>query len=180
MKVTVHDSISDIAATDWNRVAGCAYPFLRHEFLNAAEQTGCVTPEQGWTPRHLTIGSRGHVRAAMPLYEKSHSWGEFVFDWAWANAYQQAGFSYYPKLVSAVPFTPAPCRKLLLADPLDTDAANALLHAAITLADESDCSSLHVLFPHADEVSLLQSADLLVRKDCQFHWHNRGDRKSTV
>ena len=127
MKVTVHDSISDIAASDWNRVAGCAYPFLRHEFLNAAEQTGCVAPEQGWTPRHLTIGSRGQLRAAMPLYEKTHSWGEFVFDWAWANAYQQAGFSYYPKLVSAVPFTPAPCRKLLLADPLDTDAARALL-----------------------------------------------------
>jgi predicted N-acyltransferase len=173
MEVTVHDSIAGVSAKDWNQLAGTAYPFLRHEFLDLGEQTGCVTPETGWTPRHLTIGEPGALRAALPLYEKSHSWGEFVFDWAWANAYQQAGFSYYPKLVSAIPFTPAPCRKLLLADPADEEAAGALLRAAVTLASETDCSSLHILFPHADEIPLLESANLLIRKDCQFHWHNR-------
>ena len=177
MKVTVHDSIADIAANDWNQLAGTAYPFLRHEFLNLAEQTHCVAPAQGWTPRHLSIGKKGDLRAAMPLYEKSHSWGEFVFDWAWARAYEQAGFRYYPKLVSAVPFTPAPSRRLLLADPDDTEAAHALIAAAIALAGESECSSFHILFPTAEEIPLLESAGLLIRKDCQFHWHNRGYEK---
>ena len=174
MKVTVHDSIADIEAGDWNHLADSEYPFLRHEFLNLAEQTNCVAPSQGWTPRHLTIGKKGRLRAAMPLYEKSHSWGEFVFDWAWARAYEQAGFRYYPKLVSAAPFTPAPSRRLLLADPDDTEAAQALIAAAIALADESDCSSFHILFPTAAEIPLLETAGLLIRKDCQFHWHNRG------
>ncbi|MBT8090935.1 MAG: GNAT family N-acetyltransferase [Gammaproteobacteria bacterium] len=174
MKVTVHDSIADIAANDWNQLAGTACPFLRHEFLNLAERTHCVSPSQGWTPRHLSIGKKGRLRAAMPLYEKSHSWGEFVFDWAWARAYEQAGFSYYPKLVSAAPFTPAPGRRLLLSDPDDAEAAQALISAAIALATESDCSSFHILFPTAEEIPLLESAGLLVRKDCQFHWHNRG------
>ncbi len=174
MKVTVHDSIADIAASDWNDLAGSDYPFLRHEFLNLAEQTHCVAPAQGWAPRHLTIGMKGKLRAAMPLYEKSHSWGEFVFDWAWARAYEQAGLRYYPKLVSAVPFTPAPSRRLLLADPEDTAAAHALIAAAIALAGESECSSFHILFPTAEEIPLLESAGLLIRKDCQFHWHNRG------
>jgi len=174
MKVTVHNSIADIAASDWNRLAGSAYPFLRHEFLNLAEQTRCVTPEQGWTPRHLTIHEQGALRAAMPLYEKSHSWGEFVFDWAWANAYEQAGLSYYPKLISATPFTPAPCRKLLLADDKDFAGARALIDAAIAFAGDSGFSSLHIQFPTEDEVSLLEGAGLLIRKDCQFHWRNRG------
>jgi len=174
MKVTVHDSIGDIAADDWNRLAGNDYPFLRHEFLNLAEQTRCVTAEQGWTPRHLTLGKQGSLRGAMPLYEKSHSWGEFVFDWAWARAYEQAGLCYYPKLVSMVPFTPAPSRRLLLAEPDDTEAAHALVEAAVALAEESGCSSFHVLFPTAEEIPVLESAGLLIRKDCQFHWHNRG------
>jgi predicted N-acyltransferase len=177
MKVTVHDSIADIATDDWNYLAGNAYPFLRHEFLSLAEQTRCVAPEQGWTPRHLSIGERGHLRAAMPLYEKSHSWGEFVFDWAWANAYEQAGLSYYPKLVSAAPFTPAPSRKLLLADPDDTEGAHALIEAAVALAKQSECSSFHIQFPTEHEVPVLESAGLLIRKDCQFHWHNRGYEK---
>ncbi len=174
MQVTVHDSIAAIAADDWNRLAGDRYPFLRHEFLRLAEETECVTPDQGWTPRHLTIGEPGSLKAAMPLYEKSHSWGEFVFDWAWANAYRQAGFSYYPKLVSAVPFTPAPSRRLLLEDSEDVTSAAALIEAAVVLAHEHDCSSLHVLFPSEDEVPLFEAAGLLIRKDCQFHWSNRG------
>ncbi len=174
MKVTVHDSMSDIARDDWNSLAGNACPFLRHEFLQFAEETGCVTLEQGWSPRHLTISDRGGLRAAMPLYEKSHSWGEFVFDWAWANAYDQAGLSYYPKLVSAIPFTPAPSTRLLLREPDDSEAAAGLLQAAVTLANETDCSSLHFLFPSSADLPHFEKAGLLIRKDCQFHWHNNG------
>lgn len=110
----------------------------------------------------------------MPLYEKSHSWGEFVFDWAWAQAYERAGLNYYPKLVSAVPFTPAQSTRLLLRDPDDNQAAKALLSAALKLADETDCSSLHVQFPAASDISVCEDLGLKIRKDCQFHWHNQN------
>jgi predicted N-acyltransferase len=100
-------------------------------------------------------------------------WGEFVFDWAWARAYEQAGLDYYPKLVSAIPFTPAPSTRILLANENDTEAARALISAATQLAVESECSSVHFLFPSEQEVSLFEDCGLLLRKDCQFHWHNR-------
>ncbi len=176
MKVTVHDSMSDISRADWNTLAGDDYPFLRHEFLQLAEESGCVAPDNGWSSRHLTISDGGKLRAAMPLYQKSHSWGEFVFDWAWANAYDQAGLNYYPKLVSAVPFTPAPSTRLLLRDSDDAEAAAGLLQAGVTLATDSNCSSLHVLFPSSSDLPHLEKAGLLIRKDCQFHWHNNNYR----
>ncbi|MDX1507923.1 MAG: peptidogalycan biosysnthesis protein [Woeseiaceae bacterium] len=175
MRVAVHDSIAGIGERAWNGLAGDRYPFLRYEFLDAAEQTRCVAPETGWQPCHLSLDAAdGSLRAAMPLYEKHHSWGEFVFDWAWAHAYERAGLEYYPKLVSAVPFTPVPSTRLLLADPRDREGAEALVHAAVALADERACSSLHVLFPEAAEVPLLESTGLKLRKDCQFHWRNDG------
>jgi len=176
LKVIVHDSIGEIARDDWNRLAGDEYPFLRHEFLDLAETTRCVSPETGWRPRHLTIEENGRLRGAMPLYEKSHSFGEFVFDWAWSQAYAQAGLDYFPKLVAAVPFTPAPSTRLLCAEADDTEARDILLRGAIALARESDCSSLHVLFPRDAETAPLEAAGLMLRKDCQFHWHNRGYR----
>ena len=179
MKVTVNDTIGAIPAAEWNALAGNDYPFLRHEFLLAAETSGSVSPDAGWTPRHLTTyfddtpsGHNDKLRAALVLYEKSHSWGEFVFDWAWARAYEQAGLEYYPKLVSAVPFTPAPSRRLLLADRNDRDAARLLVNAAIKLAGDANCSSFHILFPEPGELELLRDAGLHIRKDCQFHWHN--------
>ena len=175
-RVTVNESIAHIAPHAWNRLAGDDYPFLRHEFLLAAESSGSAAPETGWIPRHLTLdgGSDPQPRAAMLLYEKDHSWGEFVFDWAWARAYGQAGLPYYPKLVSAVPFTPAPSRRFLLRDPGDTEAVSILVAAAIGLAEETGCSSLHVLFPDEHSLAPLRDAGLHVRKDCQFHWHNEG------
>ncbi|MGI9225793.1 MAG: GNAT family N-acetyltransferase [Woeseiaceae bacterium] len=173
MKVTVNDSIANIDRDSWNALAGNDYPFLQHEFLQAAETSGSVSPDAGWLPRHLTVaGPKNELRAALILYEKSHSWGEFVFDWAWASAYEQAGLAYYPKLVSAVPFTPAPSKRLLLADPADQEAASGLIQAAIALAGETDCSSVHVLFPEPGEIDFLRDAGLHMRKDCQFHWHN--------
>ncbi len=172
--VTIHDSIADIGARDWNAIAGTDFPFLTFEFLHAAEASGSACADTGWLPSHITLrDSSGTLRGAMPLYEKSHSWGEFVFDWAWANAYRQAGFDYYPKLVSSVPFTPASSPRLLLLDKSDHDTARALIDAAIALAQRRRCSSLHVQFPLDDETSLLAGAGLKLRKDCQFHWHNR-------
>ena len=176
MKVTVHESIAGVDGAEWDALAGNAYPFLRHAFLSLAEGTGSVTPDAGWTPRHLALEDGNRLRAVMPLYEKTHSWGEFVFDWAWAHAYEQAGLDYYPKLVSAVPFTPAASARILCADPDDSEAVRLLVDAAINLARDSGCSSFHVLFPSADEVPLFENAGLLLRKDCQFHWHNHGYR----
>jgi predicted N-acyltransferase len=132
-----------------------------------------VASETGWRPRHLTVrADDGALVAAMPLYQKSHSWGEFVFDWAWANAYQRARLAYYPKLVSAVPFTPASCPKLLLTDRAGQHGAAALLEAAIDLSRELDCSSVHILFPVVDELAAVQHSGFVLRRDCQFHWHN--------
>ena len=175
MRVAIHDEISEINAHQWNDILGDEYPFLRHEFLTAGEQTGCVSENTGWRPCHLAIyHDDGSLRAAMPLYEKQHSWGEFVFDWAWANAYERAGLNYYPKLVSAAPFTPASSSRLLLADSADSDASNALVEAALALAQKRHCSSLHILFPTPDQAERLKVLGLKIRKDCQFHWHNRG------
>ncbi len=174
MEIRVHESIASIGEDDWNACAGDQFPFSSYAFLHAAEATGCVSDETGWQPLHLTLEDDDKVLGAMPLYAKSHSWGEFVFDWAWANAYHRAGEPYYPKLVSAIPFTPAPCPKLLLKKDTDESMKALLAQGALTLAQESGFSSLHILFPDASELDILSDAGLTTRKDCQFHWHNRG------
>jgi predicted N-acyltransferase len=174
MRVTANDTIADIPAGEWNQLVGVNYPFLRHEFLLAAETSGSVSPDAGWHPCHLCYVHNDKLRAALPLYRKDHSWGEFVFDWAWARAHEQQGLPYYPKLVSAVPFTPAPSSRLLLLDQTDTVAASALIQAAIGLANDTNCSSLHILFPDSADLPLLRDADLHMRKACQFHWHNNN------
>lgn len=175
MKVEIIEDISELETRAWNRLNREQYPFLQHEFLQAAERTGCVSTASGWTPRHIALfDTGGKLCAAMPLYEKTHSWGEFVFDWAWAQAYERAGLDYYPKLVAAAPFTPAPCRRILLADNADSDSAARVLEGALELAKEAQYSSLHIQFPLPDELPLLQRSGFKLRKDCQFHWHNRG------
>jgi hypothetical protein len=175
--VTFVDSIDSVAAADWNRLAGDAYPFLRHEFLSEAERSGCVSAATGWQARHAVLrDDKGRVSGFMPLYEKSHSWGEFVFDWAWAQAYQRAEIAYYPKLVSAIPFTPAASPRLLLAEDSGVDSASLLLDGIRAYAVDNGQSSFHVLFPADDELSRLESAGLKLRKDCQFHWFNRNYR----
>ena len=171
--------INDIRSVDraqWNALSGTDIPFLRHEFLATLESTGCVGRGPGWLPHHVLLYDHEQTLAgAMPLYQKTNSWGEFVFDFAWANAYQQAGLNYYPKLVSAVPFTPATSPRCLIAPGQDsTIASRALVVAARQHAIECGASSLHLLFPTALEAQLFDSEDLLLRKDCQFHWHNRG------
>ena len=172
MQADIAESISDFSERDWNNLAGDRYPFLQHEFLSAAESSGSAGPDSGWTPRHIGLRNQsGKLLAAMPLYEKTHSWGEFVFDWSWAHAYERAGLEYYPKLVSAIPFTPATSRRLLTDN---TEHAAELMEAARTLAEDSGSSSIHILFPEEDELPVLERSGLKLRKDCQFHWHNRG------
>lgn len=174
MRIEVHDSIADLDANEWNQLGGDRYPFMRHEFLAAAERSGSVSEETGWIPRHIGIyDPHDTLVAAMPLYEKTHSWGEFVFDWNWAHAYRQAGIDYYPKLVSAAPFTPARGKRLLTRD---DELAGQLLDHAIRFAREGQYSSLHVQFPVEEELPALESAGMKLRKDCQFHWHNSDYR----
>lgn len=170
-------SVAEVTPAAWNRLNAGGYPFLRHEFLLALEQTGCVGAGTGWHTRHLLAEGDGLPIGAMPLYLKQHSMGEFVFDFAWAEAYQRAGRHYYPKLVSAVPFTPVAGPRLLTAD-TDDDAKAAvetrLLRAACTQVDREGLSSLHVLFPDRQARDAMAAAGLLLRKACQFRWHNAG------
>ncbi len=169
-----HDSIADIPADAWNALAGDDV-FLRHEFLSAMERHGCASAASGWQPQHVTLwDNHDRMVGALPLYLKDNSWGEFVFDWGWANAYNQAGLSYYPKLVSAVPFTPATGTRLLMASDAPAATATTLLDAALEVAEQQRVSSLHVLFPDPAEHAALQARGLMLRKDCQFHWHNHG------
>jgi hypothetical protein len=173
----VLDDLSGIAAADWNRLAG-GNPMLSHEFFHALHQTGCAADASGWLPQFLTLWDQSppantsanpRLRAAMPLYLKSHSYGEYVFDWAWADAYQRHGLAYYPKLLAAIPFSPVSGVRLLAA----TDAERAaLLRAALALAQ--NVSSLHVLFPQPQEAELMQAAGMMLRSGVQFHWNNPG------
>jgi predicted N-acyltransferase len=168
-------SIDAVPAQAWNALDLGDNPFVRHEFLRALEVEACVGPDAGWLPHHLVLESKdGRLCAAMPLYRKSHSWGEFVFDWSWAKAYAQARLPYYPKLVSMAPFTPATGPRLLVAkEPEAPDLRRKLAEALIARAREEKLSSAHVLFVNDPDREALSSREWLWRKDCQFHWLNR-------
>lgn len=175
MQVEFKNTIEAIEPSAWNALTGAHHPFLRHEFLTAIEASGSVGPGTGWIPCHAVMHDEGELIAAVPLYEKTDSWGEFVFDFSWANAYQQAGLNYYPKLVSAIPFTPVAGRRFL------TSPGHDFAELAVTLIDEIQqfakdrgISSWHVLFADHEDRQVLKSRGLLLRKDCQFHWHNRS------
>ncbi len=172
METRIAGSLADVDAAEWNALPGARLPFLRHEFLLAMEESGCATPETGWVANHILLrGHDGRLCGALPLYLKSHSWGEFVFDFAWADAYHRAGLRYYPRLVSAVPFTPATGPRLLAADP---EVRARLLAAAREQMQALGVSSLHFLFPEDCDRTLLESSGLMPRLDCQFHWQNEG------
>ena len=166
-------TLAAIDAGSWNSLAGDS-PFLRHEFLLALEQSGCVGPGTTWQPCYIVARDELGLAGALPLFIKYDSHGEFVFDWGWADAYERAGRSYYPKLVAAVPFTPATGRRLLLREGQQVAVASPLIEAARVTADEIGASSLHVLFPTEPERELLTRAGFLARKGCQFHWANGG------
>jgi predicted N-acyltransferase len=166
----VVDNLADVSASEWNLLAR-GDPFLRHEFLSALHDTGCATSETGWLPQFLTLWEGECLRGALPLYLKSHSYGEYVFDWAWADAYHRHGIDYYPKLLSAVPFSPVTGVRILAAD---ARARQQLVAGALELA--RGVSSLHVLFPPEAEAHELQAAGMMLRRGIQFHWTNPGYR----
>lgn len=174
MDVHFHSSIGDIAPEQWNTLLGCDYPFLQHSFLMALEDSGSVCAKTGWQPCHVTLTQKGKLEAALPLYLKEHSWGEYVFDWSWAEAYQRIGLAYYPKLVSAVPFTPASGPRLLTADHADRHQVALTAIAAIqAYATEIQASGLHLLFPGHYDDTLLREQSLQRRTGTQFHWYNQ-------
>ncbi len=163
--VSVVDSLAGVDAAEWNALAG-AQPFVRHEFLSALIETGCASSRTGWAPRFLLARRAGALASAMPLFVKSHSYGEYVFDWAWAEAHERHGIDYYPKLVSAIPFTPVRGPRLLGPEKA------LLLDAALELARNT--SSLHVLFPAEEDIAHLVGRGMLIRRTVQFHWRNAG------
>ena len=173
--IRVHARLDDIDPAQWDALDPSGYPFLRHAFLSALEHTGCVGPGSGWQACHLAAYADGRLCAALPLYRKAHSLGEFVFDFAWADAYDRLGLSYYPKLVNAIPFTPAGGPRAL---PTTAEAAElhlGLLRAAMRLMDRDGLSSFHCLFPEeAQARRWSRESGMLLRRACQFRWHNAG------
>ena len=175
VRVAIHSSIDEIDPRQWNALTAGGYPFLRHEFLAALEHTGCVGAGTGWEPHLLTLSDAQGLAAAAPAFLKSDSYGEFVFDFAWAQAYLRYGLEYYPKLTVAVPFTPAGGPRLLMRAGLDAPAtARSLLDALEEHAARKRLSSIHALFLAEPARSACARAGWLLRRDCQFHWTNRG------
>jgi len=169
-------AIDEVSAEAWDACAGLDNPFVSHAFLSALEQSGSAVPETGWQPRHLVVPDRdGALLGAAPLYLKSHSYGEYVFDWGWADAYERAGGSYYPKLQACVPFTPVTGPRLLVRPGAEAEAVSAALVAAMAeVARRYQVSSLHVTFCEHGEWRRLGDAGFLQRTGRQFHWENRG------
>ena len=171
-------SPAEVPADEWNALLARdaqPTPFLRHEFLDALHVARCAVDDTGWSPHFVTLpdATTGRLAAAAPVYAKQHSYGEYVFDWAWADAYQRNNLPYYPKLLCAVPFTPVQGTRLLAAD---DDARRHLAATLLAFAEQSDVSSLHVLFPTGDEARLLESMGMMLREGVQFHWLNDGYR----
>lgn len=166
-------AIEAVSAAQWNALVGDDHPFLRHEFLHALEASGAVSRATGWSPRHLTLWRGDSLVGIMPYYHKSHSYGEYVFDWAWADAWERAGGRYYPKGLTAIPFSPVPGPRLALADDVDPLMARELLAEAW---EASALSSWHLLYATDDEVDawLQVRPHLLVRGGVQFQWRDRG------
>jgi len=166
-------SLEDISSSEWDALAGDNYPFIQHHFLWGLEKTGCSDAEAGWQPCHAILRQDTRAIAIMPLYLKSHSYGEYVFDWSWADAWRRAGMQYYPKLVSAIPFTPATGPRICIA--ADADPATvypAIINGIQQFAREKNISSWHLLFPEQQVAAQIQSEEIHLRTASQFHWFN--------
>jgi predicted N-acyltransferase len=177
MDIVVHNSLADISAEQWNAMLADNNPFMRHEFLFGLESTGCVSLETGWESAHIAIyenSCREHLLAAMPCYIKGHSYGEYIFDWSWADAHHRYGLEYYPKLSNAVPFTPATGDRLLVRDPQQREELeSALFSKAIELCQSRSLSSFHSLFVEQQQAEKLRKLGCLTRHSSQFHWRNK-------
>ncbi|MGF1610920.1 MAG: GNAT family N-acetyltransferase [Kiloniellales bacterium] len=174
--VRVTERIAEVSADEWDACAGQTVPFVRHAFLLALEESGSVSRKTGWLPQHLLLREPcGRLIGAAPLYLKSHSYGEYVFDWSWADAYERAGGRYYPKLQGCVPFTPVTSPRLLVHPEANQEqVANTLIAGMAELARQHQVSSLHVTFPQEAEWQRFGTAGFLQRVGLQYHWRNRG------
>jgi hypothetical protein len=167
-------SLADVGQNLWDQLIQLqpsANPFLSYAFLHALHESGSASKQTGWSPCYISLWDGESLAAAMPLYEKSHSYGEYVFDWAWAEAYHQHGLQYYPKLLSAIPFTPVTGTRLIARD---QNSRQALLNELIRLQTAMQVSSTHILFPSKEETILLNNAGFLLRQGIQFHWQNQA------
>ena len=177
MHIVVHEQLIEIDSQQWNALLPDNNPFLRHEFLHGLEVCACVNESTGWLPQHIAIyadTSCSILIAAMPCYQKNNSYGEYIFDWAWADAHVRHGLEYYPKLSNAVPFTPATGPRILTHPDYDeATLIEAAVKAAIDIVDEKKLSSFHSLFLTQHQCSQLEQIGLLQRHSSQFHWHNQ-------
>lgn len=175
MNISICSSMSELPAAEWDSLVGTEQPFLRYDFLNALEQTGCVSQQTGWVPHHFAVRDEpsGRLLAAAPAYVKQHSYGEYVFDWQWASAYKATGEPYYPKLLMAVPFTPVTGARVLTAPEVEAQSVVPLIMAA---AEQSvarlSLSSIHCLFPTEAQAEMMERHDWAMREAFQFHWRN--------
>lgn len=180
MDIRIFDSITQCDPEAWNKLAGTAFPFASYHFLHALETTDCLGERTGWYPTYLVAQIDGHVVGALICFAKGNSYGEYIFDWAWAEGAQAAGLAYYPKLTSAIPFTPATGSKLLIAPDLSPGDAVATRGALIAelkaFALRSGLSSVHALFLPEDELAAWTGAGFVLRDSFQFHWVNEGYR----
>lgn len=175
MEISLETSLENIQPEEWDALGGDADPFLSHAFLVALERHNCVGETFGWYPRHLLIrDNQNRLIGAMPMYLKTNSYGELVFDWSWASAYERSGRRYYPKLVIGIPYTPITGKRLLTAPGADaTGVKDALIQAAIQIAEDNGLSSIHWLFLDSEDRERLEANGMVLRRDCQYHWHNR-------
>lgn len=177
MDLELVTSLAQIPAAEWDALAPEGHPLLSHAFLYGLEETGCTTAQSGWQPCHLRLHEGDTTLALVPTYLKSHSYGEYVFDWSWADAWHRSGLQYYPKLLSAIPFTPATGPRILMAEGADSALVLTALVAGVRQwAPEQDISSWHLLFPEQTLADSLAEYGLHTRVATQFHWLNRGYR----
>lgn len=176
MDIEFAAQLTQVSADAWDALVGDDDPFVEHAFLAALEQSGSVGRGTGWTPMHVLARDGGRLVAALPLYVKQHSYGEYVFDFGWAQAALRAGIRYYPKLVAMVPFTPATGRRFLIAEGVpEQEAVSALLDGALSALTQTRASSVHLHFLNAHEAELVRAdGRFMPRSSTQFHWHNRG------
>ena len=176
MKIGFHNSIEEISKNEWNSLLNdINYPFLKHDFLQLLENTNCVGAKTGWIPLHITVSKDNSLLAAMPLYLKSHSQGEFVFDHSWANAFYQHGLDYYPKLVSSIPHTPASGPRFLIKEGENKKELFEMIKEGVkNIAAKNNISSWHILFPMEEEVDFYDDSNLSIRKNAQFIWFNKN------
>ena len=174
LTIEIRGSLDEVAPEAWSALVGDGCPFFEHAFLHGLELTGCVGPDTGWRPRYALVRRGRELVGALPLYRKDDSYGEFVFDWGWAEAAQRAGLPYYPKLVVAAPFSPVGGRRFLLAPGEGEPVMEALLHGAREAARQEPATGVHWLLVTPDEADFLEARGLAIRHTHQFHWHDQG------